>query len=144
MFKIYQYFYTSLKMNTANDLIQKWHEVLKNDDQGLLENLIADDALFSSPVVFTPMKGKEITMMYLSAAGQSFNMEKFKYTKEIHDGMNSVLEFETYIDDISVNGVDIIEWNEEGKIVNFKVMIRPFKAVQKVQQKMVEALESLG
>ena len=144
MFKIYQYFYTTLKMNTAKDLIQKWHEVLKNDDQGLLENLIADDAIFSSPVVFTPMEGKEITMMYLSAAGQSFNMEKFKYTKEIHDGMNSVLEFETYIDDISVNGVDIIEWNEEGKIVNFKVMIRPFKAVQKVQQKMVEALESLG
>ena len=144
MFKIYQYIYKILKMNTAKDLIQKWHEVLKNDDQGLLENLIADDAVFSSPVVFTPMEGKEITMMYLSAAGQSFNMEKFKYTKEIHDGMNSVLEFETYIDDISVNGVDIIEWNEEGKIVNFKVMIRPFKAVQKVQQKMVEALESLG
>ena len=144
MFKIYQYFYTSLQMNTAKDLIQKWHEVLKNDNQGLLENLIADDAVFSSPVVFTPMEGKEITMMYLSAAGQSFNMEKFQYTKEIHDGMNSVLEFETYIDDISVNGVDIIEWNEEGKIVNFKVMIRPFKAVQKVQQKMVEALESLG
>ena len=71
-------------------------------------------------------------------------MEKFQYTKEIHDGMNSVLEFETYIDEISVNGVDIIEWNEDGKIVNFKVMIRPFKAVQKVQQKMVEALESLG
>ena len=144
MFKIYQYIYKILKMNTAKDLIQKWHQVLKNDDQGLLENLIADDAIFSSPVVFTPMEGKEITMMYLSAAGQSFNMEKFKYTKEIHDGMNSVLEFETYIDDISVNGVDIIEWNEEGKIVNFKVMIRPFKAVQKVQQKMVEALESLG
>ena len=144
MFKIYQYIYKILKMNTAKDLIQKWHEVLKNDDQGLLENLIADDAIFSSPVVFTPMEGKEITMMYLSAAGQSFNMEKFKYTKEINDGMNSVLEFETYIDDISVNGVDIIEWNEEGKIVNFKVMIRPFKAVQKVQQKMVEALESLG
>ena len=144
MFKIYQYIYKILKMNTAKDLIQKWHEVLKNDDQGLLENLIADDAIFSSPVVFTPMEGKEITMMYLSAAGQSFNMEKFQYTKEIHDGMNSVLEFETYIDDISVNGVDIIEWNEEGKIVNFKVMIRPFKAVQKVQQKMVEALESLG
>jgi hypothetical protein len=131
-------------MNTAKDLIQKWHEVLKNDDQGLLENLIADDAIFSSPVVFTPMEGKEITLMYLSAAGKSFNMEKFQYTKEIHDGMNSVLEFETYIDDISVNGVDIIEWNEDGKIVNFKVMIRPFKAVQKVQQKMVEALESLG
>ena len=130
-------------MNEAKNLIHKWHEVVGNDDPFLLENIISDDAIFYSPVVFTPMEGKKITMMYLSAAGQSFNMEKFKYTKEIHDGLNSVLEFETYIDDISVNGVDIIEWNEEGKICNFKVMIRPFKAVQKVQEKMIEALESI-
>tara|TARA_Y100000768_G_scaffold65707_1_gene45605 strand:- start:111 stop:506 length:396 start_codon:yes stop_codon:yes gene_type:complete len=131
-------------MIKARELIHKWHEVMKNSELELLDKIIADDATFSSPVVFKPMLGKEITMMYLSAAGQSFNMEKFQYTKEIHDGMNSVLEFETYIDEISVNGVDIIEWNEDGKIANFKVMIRPFKAVQKVQQKMVEALESLG
>ena len=131
-------------MMQAKDLIHKWHEVVNSDDLNALDNLIAEGAIFSSPVVFTPMEGKEITMMYLHAAGQSFNMEKFKYTKEIHDGMNSVLEFETYIDEISVNGVDMIEWNQEGKISNFKVMIRPFKAVQKVQEKMVEALESLG
>ena len=131
-------------MMQAKDLIHKWHEVVNSDDLNALDNLIAEGAIFSSPVVFTPMEGKEITMMYLHAAGQSFNMEKFKYTKEIHDDMNSVLEFETYIDDISVNGVDMIEWNEEGKISNFKVMIRPFKAVQKVHEKMVEALESLG
>ena len=109
-----------------------------------MDKLLADNAVFSSPVVFKPLEGKAITMMYLLAAGTSFNMEKFKYTKEIHDGLNSVLEFETYIDDISVNGVDIIEWNEEGKICNFKVMIRPFKAVQKVQEKMIEALESIS
>ena len=131
-------------MTLAKDLIHKWHEVVGSDDLNLLDKIIAEDAVFSSPVVFTPMEGKEITMMYLHAAGDSFNIEKFKYTKEIHDGMNSVLEFETYIDDISVNGVDMIEWNEDGKITNFKVMIRPFKAVQKVQEKMVEALESLG
>ena len=131
-------------MAQAKDLIHKWHEVVDADDLNALDSIIADDAVFSSPVVFTPMEGKEITMMYLHAAGQSFNMQKFKYTKEIHDGMNSVLEFETYIDDISVNGIDMIEWNKEGKITNFKVMIRPFKAVQKVQEKMVEALESLG
>ena len=131
-------------MAQAKDLINKWHEVVDADDLNALDSIIADDAVFSSPVVFTPMEGKEITMMYLHAAGQSFNMQKFKYTREIHDGMNSVLEFETYIDDISVNGIDMIEWNKEGKITNFKVMIRPFKAVQKVQEKMVEALESLG
>ena len=131
-------------MSEAKKLIHKWHEVVESDDLKMLEEIIADNAIFSSPVVFKPMKGKEITMMYLHAAGQSFNMEKFKYTKEIHDDMNSVLEFETYIDDISVNGVDMIEWNEDGKICNFKVMIRPFKAVQKVQEKMIEALESLS
>jgi len=131
-------------MTQAKDLIHKWHEVFDGNDLNTLDSIVADNAVFSSPVVFTPMEGKEITMMYLHAAGQSFNMQKFKYTREIHDGMNSVLEFETYIDDISVNGVDMIEWNKEGKIANFKVMIRPFKAVQKVQEKMVEALESLG
>ena len=131
-------------MSKAKNLIHKWHEVIESDDLKMLDKIIADDAVFSSPVVFKPMEGKEITMMYLHAAGQSFNMEKFKYTKEIHDDMNSVLEFETYIDDISVNGVDMIEWNEDGKICNFKVMIRPFKAVQKVQEKMIEALESLS
>ena len=131
-------------MSKAKNLIHKWHEVIESDDLKMLDEIIADDAVFSSPVVFKPLEGKEITMMYLHAAGQSFNMEKFKYTKEIHDDMNSVLEFETYIDDISVNGVDMIEWNEDGKISSFKVMIRPFKAVQKVQEKMIEALESLN
>ena len=131
-------------MEQAKNLIHKWHDLIDNDDLEKLDAILAEDAMFSSPVVFTPMEGKEITKMYLFAAGQSFNMEKFSYTKEIHDGMNSVLEFETFIDDISVNGVDMIEWNADGKISNFKVMIRPFKAVQKVQEKMVEALESLN
>ena len=131
-------------MKTAKELIYKWHQAIKSDDSKLLDKLLADNAVFSSPVVFKPLEGKAITMMYLLAAGTSFNMEKFKYTKEIHDGLNSVLEFETYIDDISVNGIDMIEWNQQGQIINFKVMIRPYKAVLKVQEKMVEALDNLN
>ena len=69
-------------MALAKDLIHKWHEVVGSDDLSLLDKIIAEDAVFSSPVVFTPMEGKQITMMYLNAAGDSFNMEKFKYTKE--------------------------------------------------------------
>ena len=130
-------------MENAKTLIEKWHKVIETNNLELLNEIIADNAIFSSPVVFKPMEGKEITMMYLHAAGESFNMEKFEYTKEIHDDMNSVLEFETFIDEISVNGVDMIEWNEDGKISNFKVMIRPYKAVQKVQEKMIEALDNL-
>ena len=127
---------------TAKKYIDSWHTIFKSQELDKLDKIIADNAVFTSPVVFKPMEGKEITKMYLFAAGQSFNMDKFKYIREVHDGINSVLEFETFIDDISVNGVDMIKWNNEGKIVDFKVMIRPLKAVQKVQEKMIESLNS--
>ena len=128
---------------TAKKYIDSWHTIFKSQELDKLDKIIADNAVFTSPVVFKPMEGKEITKMYLFAAGQSFNMDKFKYIREVHDGTNSVLEFETFIDDISVNGVDMIKWNNEGKIIDFKVMIRPLKAVQKVQEKMIESLNSL-
>ena len=127
---------------SAKKYIDSWHTVFKSQELDKLDKIIADNAVFTSPVVFKPMEGKEITKMYLFAAGQSFNMDKFKYIREVHDGTNSVLEFETFIDDISVNGVDMIKWNNEGKIIDFKVMIRPLKAVQKVQEKMIESLNS--
>lgn len=127
---------------SAKKYIDSWHTVFKSQELDKLDKIIADNAVFTSPVVFKPMEGKEITKMYLFAAGQSFNMDKFKYIREVHDGINSILEFETFIDDISVNGVDMIKWNNEGKIVDFKVMIRPLKAVQKVQEKMIESLNS--
>ena len=66
-----------------------------------------------------------MSKLYLMGAGQTFDMERFEYVRELVDGLDCVLEFETYIGDISVNGVDIIRWNENGKIVDFKVMIRP-------------------
>jgi len=130
-------------MTNAADYIKKWHEVMLEGKMELLDNLLNDNATFYSPVVFTPLEGKEITKMYLSAAGLSFNMDSFKYTRELNDGNHSVLEFETTIDNISVNGVDMIEWDDDGKILNFKVMIRPFKAVEIVRAKMVEALEKI-
>ena len=77
-------------------------------------------------------------------AGQTFDMDRFKYVRELVDGLDSVLEFETYIDDISVNGVDIIRWNDEGKIIDFKVMIRPLRAIGALQKKMSEALDKLS
>ena len=77
-------------------------------------------------------------------AGQTFDMDRFEYVRELVDGLDSVLEFETYIDDISVNGVDIIRWNDEGKIIDFKVMIRPLQAIGALQKKMSEALDNLS
>lgn len=128
----------------AKNYIETWHKVFKSQELDKLDEIISDNAVFTSPVVYKPMEGKKITKMYLFAAGQSFNMDKFKYIREIDDGLNSVLEFETYIDDISVNGVDMIRWDDEGKIVDFKVMIRPLKAMHKVQEKMIEALNQFS
>ena len=128
----------------AKNYIETWHKVFKSQELDKLDEIISDNAVFTSHVVYKPMEGKKITKMYLFAAGQSFNMDKFKYIREIDDGLNSVLEFETYIDDISVNGVDMIRWDDEGKIVDFKVMIRPLKAMHKVQEKMIEALNQFS
>ena len=128
-------------MSNAANYIKKWHEIILEGKMELLDNLLNENATFYSPVVFTPLEGKEITKMYLSAAGLSFNMNSFKYTREVNDGYHSVLEFETTIDGISVNGVDMIEWDDDGKIVNFKVMIRPFKAVEIVKNKMMKSLD---
>ena len=130
-------------MSNAANYIKKWHQVNLEGKMELLDNLLNDNDTFYSPVVFTPLEGKEITKMYLSADCFSFNMDSFKYTREINDGNHSILEFETEIDGISVNGVDMIQWDDDGKILNFKVMIRPFKAVEIVRAKMVEALEQI-
>ena len=131
-------------MNNTRSYLERWHQGLKSNDENFLDEILDDSCVFTSPIVFKPIQGKEMSKLYLMGAGQTFDMKRFKYVRELVDGLDTVLEFETYIDDISVNGVDIIEWNQDGQIIKFKVMIRPYQAVLKVQEKMVEALESLN
>ena len=130
-------------MNQTRSYLKRWHQGLKSMDSNFLDEILDDSCVFTSPIVFKPIEGKEMSKLYLMGAGQTFDMDRFKYVKELVDGLDTVLEFETYIDDISVNGVDIIRWNEEGKIIDFKVMIRPLQAIGALQKKMSEALESL-
>lgn len=113
--------------------------VRTNDASGLRE-LVAEDAVFHSPVVHSPQHGRKLTVMYLSAAFQVFFNPTFRYVREIVGASDAMLEFETEIDGILVNGVDIIKWNAEGKIVDFKVMIRPLKGMNIIHQKMGEML----
>ena len=131
-------------MERAGQFIHEWHENFLHQNTDFLDTILHDEVVFFSPVVFKGIHGKSMTKLYLTAAGESFNMEKFAYVREVHQGLHSVLEFETFIDDIAVNGVDIIEWDEKGKIVNFKVMVRPFKAIEKVREKMIESLEKIS
>ena len=126
----------------SNSPISSWHDIVRSRDASGLGELLADDIVFYSPVVHAPQVGKAVTTMYLSAAVKVFGNESFKYVREIVGKNEAVLEFETQIDGIIINGVDMIKWNENGQIVEFKVMIRPLKAVNLIHQKMGEMLSS--
>lgn len=121
--------------------IQKWYEYVAANDMSKLDELLADEVVFQSPAVHTPQAGKAITAKYLRAAMVVLNQPGFAYTGEWHADKSAVLEFEVKINDMYVNGVDIIHWNDEGRIVNFKVMIRPLKGLNKIVSMMAEQLQ---
>ena len=124
-----------------NNPIEVWHEVVKSGEIVKLDNILDEDCIFYSPVVFSPQKGKEATRKYLSAAAIVFADDSFKYTKELVSSHLACLEFELVLNEININGIDIISWNEEGKITEFKVMIRPIKAVEIIHKYMGEELK---
>ena len=119
-----------------------WHRLVKERDVQGLDGLLAADAVFYSPVVHTPQVGKAITKKYLTAAFHVFFNESFRYVRELSDERDAVLEFELELDGITINGVDMIRWNDAGKITEFKVMLRPLKAVNLIHQKMAAMLNS--
>ena len=125
-------------------VISEWHRILEEQDAGALDRLLAEDVVFHSPVVHTPQHGRPITRLYLTAAIQTLNTSgTFRYLREVIDGHHAVLEFETEIDGILINGVDMIEWNEAEQIVDFKVMVRPLKAVNAIHEAMGRMLEQM-
>ncbi len=134
--------------------LARWHEVIRGDIGGLGE-LLADDVVFLSPVVFTPQRGKEITTMYLTAAfgslagsgegtGDGSDGPRFRYVREVVGTHDAVLEFETDIDGTHVNGVDLIRVDDDGRIVEFKVMVRPLQAMNKLHEVMGVQLAALN
>ena len=125
------------------DTVRAWHELVKTRDPEGLDVVLADSAVFHSPIVHTPQVGKPITKLYLLAAFQVFFNETFRYIRELRGPSDAVLEFEVEIDGIRVNGVDMIKWNDDGQIVEFKVMIRPLKAIQLIHERMGAMLKSL-
>ena len=124
--------------------IATWHRLVDEQNPGGLDALLDDDAVFVSPVVHAPQRGKKLAAAYLSAAFQVFFNPTFRYVREIVGPSDAMLEFETEIDGILVNGVDIIKWNEAGRVVEFKVMIRPLKAINAVHQAMGQQLAASG
>ena len=123
-----------------NPTLQAWHALLLSRDPRGLDALLAAAVVLHSPVVHTPIAGRPMVRMYLTAALQVFANDSFHYVREVVGERDAVLEFETVIDGITVNGVDMLRWDEAGRIVDFKVMVRPLKAINLIHQKMGELL----
>jgi ketosteroid isomerase-like protein len=122
--------------------IAKWHAYMESGDPQVLSALLDDDVVFESPVVHTPQRGKEITFKYLMAAAKVLGGPEFTYLNEWKADDSDILEFQTRIDGISINGVDMIWWNAAGRIIRFKVMVRPLKAINLLHQMMGAQLTS--
>ena len=148
----------SMSNSPIHAVIERWHAHTRGELANGLDQLLDDDVVFYSPIVFTPQRGKAITTLYLQAAGQTLPGEKpqkeagkdvgdspkgFHYTKEILDGHHAVLEFETTIEGKYVNGIDMITCNDAGKITEFRVMIRPLQAINLVHKQMGEMLDKM-
>jgi len=124
--------------------LARWHELVLTRNAADLSALLAEDVVFHSPVVHTPQRGRAITQMYLMGAMQVLNNESFRYVREIVGEHDAALEFVSVVDAVEINGIDLIRWNEAGQITDFKVMVRPLKAVNMLHQKMAAMLQAMG
>ena len=125
-------------------ILEDCHKVVDTRDLKLLKSMLDKDAVFYSPLLYKPKKGKAMVAGFLMAAAEMFGETGFHYIKEIQGSNEAVLEFNAVIDGIEIDGVDIITWNDEGKITEFKVMIRPFSAIEKVGEKMKGLLDGMS
>jgi ketosteroid isomerase-like protein len=131
-----------------NTVVETWHEIVAGERPEALDDLLTDDVVFYSPIVYTPQRGKALTTMYLRAAAQTLPGDPvhgaFHYTKEVLAGDVAMLEFETTIAGKYVNGVDIIRCDNAGHIVEFRVMIRPLQAINAVHDQMRAMLAAMA
>jgi len=124
--------------------IDTWHRLIEEKNAAGLDDILADDAVFHSPVVHTPQEGKQLTKLYLSAAIMVLGGSNFTYVREVIGDSDAVLEFTAEVNGVHINGVDMVHWNADGKIDDFKVMIRPLKAVNLLHGLMRQILGQTG
>lgn len=126
----------TMSLSSTSDPVARWHEIVQARDPRRLEAWLAEEVTFHSPVVHTPQRGKAITARYLAAAIHVFGNETFRYVREIVAARDAALEFEVEIDGVHVNGVDLLRWDDAGRVVEFKVLLRPLQAVNLIHHKM--------
>src|SRR6266576_1976209 len=128
-------------MNPLNRrIIDDWYRVALSGDCTALNGMIHEDAVFESPVVHTPQRGKAITIKYLTAAVATLDNPSSEFVGEWSGEQSVIVEFKSEIEGIAINGIDMIRFDDTGLITHFKVMIRPLKAVNLIHRKMGEML----
>lgn len=128
----------------SKQTLETWHRLVRDRDMTLLDEVLADDIVFHSPVVHRPQAGKPLTKLYLAAAASVLGNDSFRYVREVVSDGHAVLEFQTEVDGIQINGVDMMQFDAQGRIQDFKVMVRPLKAINMVHGMMKSMLERMG
>lgn len=133
-------------MNQPAPIIQQaiaqWHTFFQTQEQNIFTELVADEVVFRSPFLWKPKAGKEILWIVLSTAAKVF--EDFKYHRELTDATSVVLEFSAHIGEVQLKGIDLIRFNDEGKIIEFEVMVRPIKGLQALGEAMAKQMMASG
>ena len=129
----------SEQLSERPSAVRAWHAVAESQDPALLNELLADDVVFRSPAVFAPQEGKALTTHYLSSALVVLG-PSLRYVSEWHDPASAVLEFEAELEGVYLQGVDMLRWNSDGKLVSFTVMVRPMRGLQKLIEAMSRQL----
>ena len=120
--------------------VERWHAVARSRDPAGLADLLADDVVFRSPAVHTPQEGRALTTAYLAAAIAVLG-PSLRYVREWYADDSAVLEFRAELDGVVVHGVDMLTWREDGRLVDFTVMVRPFKGLTRLMELMAAELE---
>ena len=125
----------NLQPNVAESL-KRWHEMIRGGNLSALPELLDSKAVFRSPMAHTPYPGAPVVSMILNTVFEVF--EDFKYHRELAtaDGLNVILEFSAKVGSKDLKGIDMIRFNEQGKIVELEVMVRPLSGLQALGEEM--------
>ncbi len=129
-------------MNNYPNQLELWHRFIETKDAKILDELLAENVVFHSPFVWKPKHGKIMTTAILTAVTEVF--EDFRYVRKMFDGENWTLEFEAAVGGLTLRGVDLIAFDDAGKMSDFEVMVRPANALQKLGEQMGENLSRKG
>jgi len=122
------------------DLTQRWRDLFAMENMPPVRDMLAEDIQMHSPAMHQVQRGPDLIADYITAAHEIFTRWDLDYVRAFQNGNEICMEFEGEIEGVTLNGVDIIRWNADDKIDDFKIMIRPASGLKKLGEVMVKIL----